>query len=109
MGIPAFLKALSDDCLWVQAMFRVPTQRAVEMAVSYPLTPLSLSLVCQLLWSRNDQGSMPRIMGQEQGLEMGSAGSTGGHSGERSLVDLGPCSASLNNDKLRKLTWRYSG
>ena len=93
----------------VQAMFRVPTQRAVEMAVSSPLIPFSLSLVLQQLWSRNDQDSMPRIMGQEQGLETGSAGSTGGRRGERSLVDLGPCSASLNNDKLRKLTWRYSG
>ena len=58
----------------VQIMFRVPTQRAVEMAVSSPLIPFSLSLVSQQLWSRNDQGSMPRIMGQEQVLEMGSAG-----------------------------------
>ena len=91
----------------VQAMFRVPTQRTVEMAVSSPLIPFSLSLVCQQLWSRNDQGSMPRIMGQEQGLETGSAGSTGGRRGERNLVDLGPCSALEENVFSTDVGWEY--
>ena len=53
------------------------------MTLSSPLTPFSLSLVSQKLWCRNDQGSVPRIMAQERGLAMGSAG---GRRGERRLL-----------------------
>ena len=84
-------------------MFRVPIQRTLEIAVeagcflafSSLLTPFFLSLVSQQLCPRNNQGSMPRIMEEEQGFEMGSAG---GHRGETSLVALGPRPASFSND-----------
>ena len=58
-------------------MFRVPTLKTLEisaeggcfLAFSSPLTLFFLSLVSQQLCFRNNQGSMPRIMEQEQGFE----------------------------------------
>jgi len=69
MGIPLFLKALSGDCGCVQGSGYVQGSypKSSGNGSLSPLIPFSLSLVCQQLWSRNDQGSMPRIMGQEQG------------------------------------------
>ena len=99
-GNAPFLRALPGDC---SCVFRVPTQRALEITVkgfffwpSLSINLFSPSLVSQQLWSRNARNN-----GTGSRLEMGSVG---GRRGERSLVALGTHPASLISDTQRELT-----